>query len=269
MLIAQITDTHIREPGLLCSDRVDTAAFLARAIERLGSMSPKPDLVILTGDLVDHGAIAEYVHLKSILSALQIPYYLVMGNHDCRDSLREVFQDQAYLPSGPFIQYAVEGFLVRLVVLDTHVPGRGEGSLCDERLSWLDRCLSEQPDRATVLAMHHPPFPSGNALWDRFGLEGRDQLSAVVSKHRNIEAILCGHLHRPTQARFAGTLAMTCPSTAHQLHFGLGESPFGFDLEPPALQLHLWNGRSMVTHTVLIDRYEGPYSFGDGRKIAR
>ncbi len=267
MLIAQITDTHIREPGLLCCDRVDTAAFLARAIEKLGSSSPTPDLVILTGDLVDHGAIAEYAHLESLLSALEVPYYLVMGNHDCRDSLRAVFRDRACLSTGAFIQYAVEDFPVRLVVLDTHVPGQSGGSLCAERLAWLDQCLSEQPDRPTVLAMHHPPFPSGNAHWDRFGLEGRDQLAAVVSKRRNIEAILCGHLHRPTQTRFAGTLAMTCPSTAHQLHFGLGESPFGFDLEPPALQLHLWNGHGMVTHTVLIERYEGPYSFGDGRKI--
>lgn len=268
MLIAQISDTHVREAGELCSGRVDTSAFLAKAVARLNSLNVRPDLVLVTGDLVDAATPGEYARLRSLLGALGSPTYLAMGNHDDRDNLRASFPDHPYLPAGPFIQYTVEPFAVRLVVLDTNVPGQSAGRLCDERLAWLDARLAEQPARPTVIAMHHPPFKSGNATWDSFGLEGRDGLAAVVSRYRNIHAILCGHLHRPIQSHFAGTLAMTCPSTAHQLHFGLGESPFGFDMEPPAFQLHAWTGDALVTHTVLVDRFDGPYSFRDGRSIA-
>ncbi|AKV01322.1 3',5'-cyclic-nucleotide phosphodiesterase [Labilithrix luteola] len=269
MLIAQISDTHIREPGQLCCGRVDTATFLAKAVAKLNSLPRRPDVVIVTGDLVDLATPAEYAHLARLLGALEAPFYLVMGNHDHRERLRAAFPEHDYLGvRGSFVQYAVESFAVRLLVLDTNVPNQSAGRLCEERLAWLAAKLTEQPDRPTVVAMHHPPFATGNTACDRFALAGSDGLARVIANHTNIHAIVSGHLHRATQARFAGTLAMTCPSTAHQLHFGLGDSPFGFDLEPPAFQLHLWAGNVLVTHSVLVDRFEGPYSFEDGQPIS-
>ncbi len=268
MLLAQISDTHIREPGQLCSGKVDTASALAKAVAKLNGLPRRPDAVLVTGDLVDLAMPGEYAHLARLLGALEAPFYLVVGNHDDRDRLRAAFPQHAYLGAeGSFVQYCVDSLPVRLLVLDTNVPGEGGGRLCEKRLDWLACRLAEQPDRPTLIAMHHPPFESGNTAWDQFGLAGREELARVVSKHPNVHAILCGHLHRPTQARFAGTIAMTCPSTAHQLHFGLGRTPFGFDLEPPACQLHAWSGEALVTHNVLIDRFEGPYSFDDGRAI--
>jgi 3',5'-cyclic-AMP phosphodiesterase len=268
MLIAQITDLHIPPPGQLSNGRVDTAAHLASAVRRLNALTPRPDLVLVTGDLVDHGTPEEYSRLRALLAPLQAPAYLLMGNHDHRAHLRGAFPEHGYLPAGPFIQYAIEGFPVRVLALDTQDPGKGSGLLCPDRLTWLDQRLSEQPERPTVLAMHHPPYSTGNQGWDRYGLEGAEGLAAVVSTFRNVKAILCGHLHRPTQALFGGTVAMSCPSTAHQLHFGLGDATFGFDLEPPSFQLHLWNGRALVTHTALVERYPGPFAFGDGRELS-
>jgi 3',5'-cyclic-AMP phosphodiesterase len=267
MLLAQISDTHVREAGQLCYGKVPTALLLSKAVDRLNSLRPVPDVVIVTGDLVDHGTAAEYAQLRALLAPLAMPFYLLVGNHDHRDNLRAAFPEHACLRGRAFLQYTIEDFPVRLVMLDTNVPGQAKGRLCDERIEWLAARLAEQPARPTVIAMHHPPFKSGNTPLDRFDLAGADALSEVVSRYRNIEAILCGHLHRPTQTRFAGTLAMTCPSTAHQHHFGLGDSPFGFDMEPPSFQLHRWDGLSLVTHTALVDRFDGPYSFGDGRKM--
>ncbi len=82
MLLAQISDLHIKNPGALAYRRVDTAAALTRCIARLNALAPRPDAVIMTGDLVDQGSPEQYRHLKSLLAALEIPYYLLVGNHD-------------------------------------------------------------------------------------------------------------------------------------------------------------------------------------------
>ena len=269
MLIAQISDTHIREAGELCYDKVDTAAFLRRAVAKLNALKPRPDLVIATGDLVDQATPGEYERLRNILAPLQIPVYLAIGNHDHRDHLRSVFADHAYLPKGKFLQYTLEHLAVRLIVLDTNIPGQGAGELCAERLAWLDARLAEQPARPSIIVMHHPPFTTGILPMDGLGLSGIAEFGAVAAKYRNIEAIVCGHLHRPIQSRFAGTIAMTCPSTAHQIHFGIGDAAvWGFNFEPPSFLVHWWNGRSLATHTVQIDAFDGPYSFKGGKPIA-
>ncbi len=102
MLFAQISDLHIKRPGRLAYRKVDTAAHLARCVDKLNRLRPRPDAVVLTGDLVDFGAREEYEHLRALLAPLRIPYYLVMGNHDGRDALREVFPDHAYCASSRF-----------------------------------------------------------------------------------------------------------------------------------------------------------------------
>jgi len=97
MLLAQISDLHIKQPGALAYRRVDTAASLARTIARLNALTPRPDAVLMTGDLVDHGSVEEYRHLKTLLDMLEIPYWLLIGNHDAREPLREVFAERPEL----------------------------------------------------------------------------------------------------------------------------------------------------------------------------
>lgn len=268
MLIAQISDTHICEHQALCCHRVDTEPFLAKVVSKLNGLRPAPDLVVVTGDLVDEPTPAAYARLRSILASLSLPFCLAVGNHDQREILRAAFPDHGYLFGSWFVQYAIEDFEVRILVLDTHVPGQHVGELCEERLAWLAARLAEQPTRPTVVFMHHPPFLTGNTALDRFDLSGTRRLAEIVSSYRNVEGIFCGHLHRPVQARFAGTIAMTCPSTAHQVHLGLGESSvLAFAMEPPAFLLHLWSGGALVTHTALVDPFDGPFSATDGRKL--
>lgn len=266
MILAQITDTHIKVPGALAYRKVDTAAHLRRAVQRMNAEDPLPDLVVFTGDLVDFGRAEEYAHLRRIIDELRAPYILLPGNHDERGELRAAFPDHAYLGRDGFVQYVIEDRPLRLVALDTLIPGQGGGTLCDERLAWLDRALAAAPQRPTVVMMHHPPFRTGIAGMDRQGLANADRFAAVIARHRQVERIICGHLHRSIQARVGGALASTCPAPCHQVALDLRpEAPLGFALEPPGYQLHVWfEGQGLVTHTVAIGDYGPKHPFRDG-----
>jgi 3',5'-cyclic AMP phosphodiesterase CpdA len=269
MLIAQISDMHIRPEGALAYGRVDTAPYLARAVEHLLRLEPQPDVVLATGDLVDAGSAEEYARLRALLAPLPMPVYLIPGNHDARDALARAFPDHGYLPrGGRFLQYVVEDHPVRLIGLDTLVPGQTGGLLCEERLGWLAARLAEAPDRPTVIFMHHPPFVTGIAHMDAYGLARASEFADVVRRHPQVERVVCGHLHRPIQARVGGTLASTAPSTAHQVVLDLEDgNPLMFTMEPPACHLHVWRpGAGLVSHTSYIGDFDGPYRFSDGRK---
>jgi 3',5'-cyclic AMP phosphodiesterase CpdA len=263
MLIAQITDLHIVPKGRLAMDRVDTAACLARAVAHINALRPAPDVVLVTGDLVDAGKPEEYAHLRSLLAPLAMPVCVIPGNHDAREALREAFGPYRYLPADGFLQYAIEHWPVRLIALDTLTPGAAHGELCERRLDWLEARLSES-DKPTVLFMHHPPFDCGMTEFDNARLNvGAERLSEIVQKHPNVERILCGHVHRPIQIRWAGTLVSVAPSTAHQAALDLApEAPLMFSMEPPAVALHQWlPGTGLVTHLSYVGNYDGPYPF--------
>ena len=216
MIVCQISDMHVRAGGELAYGVVDTTAHLRRCIAHILALKQRPDAVVMTGDLVDGGKPAEYALLREIIAPLAMPVYLIPGNHDEREALRAAFPDHAYLNQfPPFIQYAIEEHALRIVAIDTVVPRQDGGELCAQRLEWLALTLATAPQRPTLLLMHHPPFATHIAFMDDIGLAAPDPLAQIVAKHPQIERILCGHLHRPIQARFAGTIACTAPSTAH------------------------------------------------------
>ncbi len=264
MLIAQITDFHIKARGKRAYRVVDTAQCLAQAVSALRALEPAPDIVVGTGDLTDVGRPEEYELLCELLAPLPMPIYLIPGNHDERVALRYAFRAEGYFPAEGFLHYTVEGWPVRLVALDTVIPGEAGGRLCAERLGWLDATLSAAPDRHTVIIMHHPPFPTGIAHMDKIGLAGADAFAAIVARHRQVERVLAGHLHRSIQALIGGhAIASTAPSTAHQVALDLRpEGPSAFKMEPPGYQLHLWRPKTgVVTHTGVIGDFAGPHPF--------
>jgi 3',5'-cyclic AMP phosphodiesterase CpdA len=272
MLIAQLTDLHIKAERRKAYGIVDTAGFLEAAIAQLLQHNPRPDAVVITGDLVDYGTREEYELLRQLLTPLQsgawtqTPLYLIAGNHDHPGVMRECFPEHTYLRQvSQHLSYAVDLGILRLVALDSNLLGESGGRVDAERLAWLDETLSQSSSKPTVVLMHHPPFKTGIAHMDAIGLEGADALAQVLLKHPQVERVLCGHLHRSIQARFGGTLASTCPSTAHQVALDL--NPGGLDcfvLEPPGYQLHWWNGAQLVTHTAVVGAFAGPYRFREG-----
>ncbi len=270
MLVAQITDMHIKPPGRLAYRLVDTAAFLERAVRHLNALSPRPDVVLATGDLVDAGTAAEYGLLREILTPLAIPLLPIPGNHDERGALLAGFANHPHLRQmDGFICYTVEDWPVRLVALDSVIPGEPGGEVCARRRDWLDRALGAQPHRPTLVFVHHPPFATGVGHMDAMGLREPNKLAEIVRRHPQVERVLCGHLHRNIQSRWAGTIASTAPSTAHQvtldLRPGAGSS---FTMEPPGYHLHLATpGAGVVTHTAVIGDFPGPFPFFDGGKL--
>ncbi|MGU7779593.1 phosphodiesterase [Burkholderia sp. PU8-34] len=265
MLLAQISDLHIKRPGQLAYRRVDTAAALARCIARLNALEPRPDAVLVTGDLTDFGNDDEYRHLRDLLAPLEIPYYLMVGNHDDRAALRRVFADRPEWQDGEFVQYAFDLGAVRVLALDSQVPGASAGDLCDARLAWLARELDAARDRPVIVALHHPPFASGIGHMDalRLAPAAAAKLDALLRGHPNVERVLCGHVHRTMFARFGGTIASAVPAPAHQVAFDLrDDAPSAFRLEPPAFAVHQYTPEAgVITHHVYVDEGDGPYPF--------
>lgn len=260
MLIVQISDTHLKGEGELLYGRIDTTGFLERAVAHVNALDPRPDIALVTGDLVDGGRPAEYANLRRVLSRLAMPFHLIPGNHDARDPLREAFPDHTYLPGAGFLQYVIEGLPLRLVALDTLVPGKPHGALCAGRLDWLEARLGES-GRPTLLFMHHPPFDVGIEAMDGMRLvEGGERLAGIVRAHGNVERVLCGHVHRPIQVRWAGTMASIAPGTAHQVLLDLRDgAKLALTMDPPGVALHLWRpATGLVTHTSYVAGPERP-----------
>jgi 3',5'-cyclic AMP phosphodiesterase CpdA len=263
MLLAQITDLHVMPKGQLAYGRVDTAGMLRNAVAHLNRLDPRPDAVVITGDLADRGELDAYEHMREILAELKLRWFVIPGNHDRLDNFRSVFADQPYLPTtGEAIQYAIDEFPLRIVAVHSVVPGRVGGTLSEGSLAWLDRTLAARPQAPTVVIMHHPPFATGLQHYDVVGMTDVGGLERVIGKHPQVERILAGHVHRAIQVRFGGTIASACPSTAHQVACDL--RPDGMDaftLEPPGFQLHRWNGRALFTYTVNVGEFAGPFPF--------
>lgn len=265
MMIAQITDMHVRPRGKIAYERVDTNAMLETAVAAIEALPRKPDLVIATGDLTDCGLAAEYEVLRDILEPLSMPVYLVPGNHDRRTELFAEFGSDGYLKNDDgFLHYVVEGHDVRLIGLDTVVAGSGHGEMCAARLAWLEGKLGQDRKRPTMIFMHHPPFGTGLADMDRINCRNGASMAAVLRRFDNIERVVCGHHHRPITVRWGGTIGSVAPSTAHQVTLDLvpDGSASTFTMEPPGFHLHVWSkDAGLVTHGVNIGRFDGPYPF--------
>lgn len=266
MLIAQITDTHIKAGGKLAYRRVNSAEKLRNCVAHLNAMNPRPDVALLTGDLVDLGKAEEYAVLREILAPLRMPIYAIPGNHDDRVAFRQAFADHDYLPRvGEFAHYVVEDYPVRLIGLDTTVPGEPGGDMCAKRIAWLDAQLQAAPDRPTVLFMHHPPFLTGLANMDWQNCGNGEALGALVERHRQVIRILCGHVHRSIHLHWHGVTASIAPSPSHSCVFDLNEKPsHDFVLEPPTCEVHYWReGAGLISHLTFIGDYGGRFPFYD------
>jgi 3',5'-cyclic-AMP phosphodiesterase len=247
-VLAQLSDPHI---GAEWAD-ADPVENLAAAVEAVRSRW-RPDAVLVSGDLTDHAADAEYEHVRELLAPLGAPLYVLPGNHDDRAGLRRHFQ----LPGddGEPVQYAVDLGPLRLVVLDTTRPGEDPGALDGERLAWLDAELAAEPDQPTLLAMHHPPLVTGVPAWDQLGLPPADRraLGDVLARHRHVRRLVAGHVHRTIAAELAGHAVLTVPSTYVQARLDFGGEQIEFVAEPPGFALHAVVDGELVSHLQRVD----------------
>jgi 3',5'-cyclic AMP phosphodiesterase CpdA len=265
-LLAQISDMHIKAGGKLTYRIVDTETMLARCIAQVSKLPQQPDAILFTGDLTDFGRGDEYDNLARLLAPLPMPWFLMPGNHDDPATMRAKFPSHAYLRQrAGKIDYTIDEFPVRIVALDSTIPRESGGALEAAQLAWLDETLASASSKPTIVALHHAPFWTGIGHMDEITFANPERLEAVIAKHPQVERVICGHLHRSIVKRFGGTIASTAPSPAHQVALDLSdEARSQFMMEPPAFQLHLWReGVGIVSHTVAIGDYAGPYPFFD------
>ena len=253
MLIAQITDLHVGFSG----DRPDEPNLLRleRIVGTLAALEPRPDLLIATGDLTEHGDEASYRRLADTLAPLPFPVFYALGNHDKRAAFRTVFADVA--TADGFVQYAIEDGPLRCLVLDTLDENRHGGAFCAERARWLADRLAEQPGRPTVVLLHHPPAEVGIAWMDPDPAEPWiARLAGALAGHDNIVGIIAGHVHRPICLPWEGHTLTVCPSSAPEVALDLvpddPDHPENGRLTilagEPGFALHYWTGTRLVTH---------------------
>lgn len=260
MLIAQITDVHLgfepNNPAEFNRKRLD------QTLRHLADIKPRPDLMLITGDLADSGDDAvSYKRLRAALEGFPVPTWYCMGNHDSRGPFSHYFP---HVPiADGFVQYAIEDYPLRILVLDTLEPGRHGGGFCEVRAAWLRARLDEAPDRPTLIVLHHPPVDTGLSwMSENPEAEWVLRLRAIVSEHDNIVGMIAGHLHRPVTMRWAGTTLFVCPSTAPQVALDLEnidpDRPDGRAMivaDPPGYALHYWNGETLISHQDTADEH--------------
>lgn len=255
VVIAQFSDLHVTVAGRRNSHGIDTAAGLERCIASLNALNPAPDLLVLSGDLVDAGVEAEYLRLRTLLGTVGIAWCLMPGNHDRRGPLRAAFADHAYIPAAGRMFYHRDVGDLRMIALDSVIEGNEGGDLDAAQLDWLDALLRSEPGRAVLMLLHHPPVATGFSRMDRISVAAQSvaRLGELIAAHPQVRAVSCGHVHRSVQAAWRGVPVSVCPSTAFQARLHLGRGRFeAAPEEPPAYLLHYWDGRNLATHTIIV-----------------
>ncbi len=234
-LVAQISDTHVR-----ADDDGSAARQLRKALAQ--ARDYQADVILLTGDLVNDERADEYAVLAEAIADPPAPLFLMPGNHDDRARIRAAFPRHGYLPRNGSLSFALEQFPVRIVAIDQIVPGATHGLLTEAEAEWLDRTLAAVPDKPTLVALHHPPFPTHDLLFDRIGLMDADLFAAVIAKHPQVTRIICGHHHRVAVGQVAHAPVIVAPSTSWTyglaLHEGQPIAPR--TAEQPGWMLHAW-----------------------------
>jgi Icc protein len=271
MIIAQITDTHILPKGQswLQIPRMNLSKRLNLVVEQLNKLCPRPDVLLLTGDTTDTGVKEAYQHLKEILKLLSMPVFIIPGNHDNREKMRNVFSEEKYMPKTGFIQYVIDDYPVRLIALDTHVPNEDYGLLCNERLKWLEGTLKENPSKPTLLFMHHFPMKVGQKCIDHMICRTGDNFEKLIQSSPHILGIVAGHYHKIAAGLFGGKICFVAPSVAPSHYFATDEDMHvtAIDLVSPSFSLHRWTGGfQMVSESLQVVKLENRLLFRNEEK---
>lgn len=263
MLIAQISDTHLSGHGKKTFGIAPMAENLMRCVQHINHFRPQPDLVLHTGDVTNNGQTDEARRAAAILNQLEMPYYIVPGNHDDRGILAAHFGTPVCPldPSG-LANYTIDTPDLRLIGLDSTHPGTPGGYMDETRASWLKSELAKAPHTPTILFMHHPPATFGVIETDVDGFKNIELLADIVQQHKNIIRILAGHIHLASLTQWANTVISTAPSTGMRLYLDLTLTQSAYLLDNPGYQMHIWlPEQRLVTHTISLPDSETLYPF--------
>ncbi len=243
-LIAQLSDPHVGAEWI----EPKPADLFAAAVAAVRRLDPGPDAVIVSGDLVEDARDSEYELVRELLEPFDVPVHVLPGNHDDRDALHRHFGVPG--AAGEPVQYVVELGPLRLVALDSTVPGNDRGELDGERLAWLEAELSAEPERPTLIAVHHPPLPTGVPAIDSIALhpDGRRGLGEVLARHRQVLKVIAGHVHRTVAGELSGRPVLAVPSTYAKLCLDFGAEELSIGDGGRGYALHAVTDGALVSH---------------------
>lgn len=217
-VIAHVSDTHLLRDGAPLGGVADTVAALGQVIRQLDRLGSTIDAIIVTGDVADLGEPDAYRRARESLEPLAertgARLVWVMGNHDERPAFRAGLLDEPADDAPVHRMLHIDG--LRIIALDSTVPGFHHGELDDASLGWLDAALAEPAANGTIIAMHHAPIATPLALMDLLELRGQDRFAEVV-RGRDVRLILGGHLHYATNGSFAGIPVSVAGATAYTM----------------------------------------------------
>nr|WP_306267700.1 metallophosphoesterase [Pararhizobium sp. IMCC3301] len=226
MRFAHISDLHLadapQDHPLLRNNLYDALEIL---FGDLREIQTNLDFVAVTGDLAENGDIGSYLKIKQFMDMLDIPVFVVPGNHDLREPFRSVFGSSGPLPEAGPLDFYVNSAEAQIIGLDSLIEGTMTGRLTDRQLDRLQTNLLSATAPHTIILLHHSPFSTGLAEFDEITtIEGDQVFGELIRNARSKVTLLCGHIHRPYHAVWMGAQCYVAGSPAFQ--FG-GESPFG------------------------------------------
>ncbi|MFI0424147.1 metallophosphoesterase [Spongiactinospora sp. 9N601] len=211
--IIQLSDTHIVPEGELLHGSQDTIQHVAAVLTALQESGLSPDALLLTGDLADTGRPEAYARLRALVEPaaerIGCPVLYAMGNHDERIAFRA-----GLLPGEGAVDYVHMAGDLRIIVLDSTVPGHHHGELSAAQLDWLRAELATPAPAGTIVALHHPPIPSPLALLDMVGLNSAAELADAV-RGSDVRMILAGHAHHASAGTLAGVPVWVAGAVAY------------------------------------------------------
>lgn len=214
--LIHVSDPHLLGGPELLYGSADSEGNLVRALEDIVLGETRPDAVVFTGDLADTGDLQAYIKLRNLVEpaceTLGAKVIWAMGNHDNRENFRVGLLGEEPSDSPIDVVHTVKG--LRIITLDTSVPGHHYGFLTKDQLAWLKDELETPAPAGTILAMHHPPIPCVLEVAISVELRMQRRLADVI-RGTDVRAILGGHLHYSTSATFAGIPVSVASATCY------------------------------------------------------
>lgn len=250
-ILLHLSDTHLLAEGRKLGGRYDVSALLDAVAARIRRMRPTPDAIVVTGDLTDLGEPGAYRSLRAVLEPLAAELgaalIWVVGNHDERPALREHLLDETPSEEPVIGVWDLDG--LRLIALDSSVPGWHHGNLDPDQLDWLRAELAVPAPLGTLLALHHPPLPSHIPFFDILELQNQDAFAEAI-RGTDVRGILAGHLHYAMSGTFAGVPVSVAAATCYTMDLALPpEEVNGMDAGQGFNLVHVWE--DTITHTVV------------------
>lgn len=237
IVLAHVSDIHL-DGGERSLSRA------ARVFDHLNGLRDEIDAVLVTGDLADHGLAEEYEDVARLFAGPRKPLHCP-GNHDARGPYREVLLGEA-ASDEPINQVHRAGGAV-FALCDSTIPGRDDGYLADETLAWLESVLADAAGAPVFVCFHHPPVELHIPYLDGIRQSGEDRLAALLSRHPNVVAVLCGHAHTAAASTFAGLPLLVAPGVVSTIRLPWESEQIVDRGAPPAIAFHVLGDDGRLT----------------------